>query len=286
MKNRICLVTGVSGGIGKATATALARLGATVVGVARDAGRGQAAVDAIRRETGNADVELLVADLSSQAAIRRLAAEYRSRHDRLHVLVNNAGVVLGEHAVTVDGLERTFATNHLAYFLLTNLLLDVLLASAPARVVSVSSDVHRSSVLDFDDLQFERRGYAPMAVYNASKLANVLWGAELARRVEGRGVTSNTLHPGVVASNLGQSGPGWMRIGVKLLRPLLLSEDKGAETSIHLATSPDVEGVTGKYFIKKKAVLPSAQARDADVARRLWDASEALTAGSAASAGV
>ncbi len=156
---------------------------------------------------------------------------------------------MGDRVVTVDGLEATFATNHLAYFLLTNLLLDVLAASSPARVVSVSSDIHRGAVLDFDDLQFERRAYSPMGAYGASKLANVLWSAELARRVEGRGVTSNTLHPGVIASNLGAAtGPGWMRFGLKLVRPLLISSDKGAETSLYLATSPDVEGVTGKYF--------------------------------------
>ena len=253
-KNRICLVTGATSGIGKVTARELAKQGATVVAVARDAGRGQAAVDEIQRDSGNRDVHLMLADLSSQAAVRRLAAEYRGRYDRLHVLVNNAGAILGERVVTVDGLEGTFATNHLGYFLLTNLLPRRAGGErAPARVVSVSSDAHRGAVLDFDDLQFERRAYSPMGAYSASKLANVLWGAELARRIEGRGVTSNTLHPGVVSSSFGDSGPAWMRFGVKLVRPLLISSDQGAETSVHLATSPDVEGVSGKYFAKKKA---------------------------------
>ena len=285
MKARICLVTGASAGIGKVTARELARMGATVVAVARDAGRGQAAVDEIRRESGNADVHLMLADLSSQADVRRLAAEYLRKYDRLHVLVNNAGTVLGERVVTVDGLEATFATNHLGYFLLTNLLLDALVASAPARVVSVSSALHATAVLDFDDLQYEKRPYSPMAAYGASKLANAVWGVELARRTEGRGVTSNTLHPGVVASHLGAtSGPGWMRFGLKLVRPFLISPDKGAETTVYLATSKEVEKVSGKYFDKKKAVKVGGGADDPETGRRLWTVSEELTARSAAAA--
>jgi NAD(P)-dependent dehydrogenase (short-subunit alcohol dehydrogenase family) len=278
MKGRICLVTGVTAGIGKVTARALAGMGATVVAVARDAARGQAVVEEIRRETGNGDVHLRICDVSSQADIRRFVAGYRETYDRLHVLVNNAGAVFGERTLTVDGIERTIATNHLGYFLLTELLLDVLKASAPARVVSVASTAHRGASLDLDDLQFERRAYTSLGVYGASKLANVIWSAELARRLEGSGVTANSLHPGVIASNFGASGPGWMQLGVKLIRPFLISSEKGAETSIYLASSPQVEKETGKYFDKKKAIAPDRRAGDLELRRRLWAISEELTA--------
>jgi len=283
MKGRICLVTGVTSGIGKVTARALAGMGATVIAVARDAQRGQEAVDEIRREAGNDDVHLRVCDLSSQADIRRFAAGYREAYDRLHVLVNNAGAIFGERKLTVDGLEATFATNHLGYHLLTELLLDVIKTSAPARIVSVASMAHRGAGLDFDDLQFERRAYSPLGVYGASKLANVLWSAELARRLAGTSVTANSLHPGAIGSNFAaSSGPAWMRFGIKLIRPLLLTPEKGAATSIFLAASPDVERVTGKYFDKKKAIEPDRLAGDAEARRRLWAISEDLTARSAA----
>jgi NAD(P)-dependent dehydrogenase (short-subunit alcohol dehydrogenase family) len=284
MKSKVVMVTGVTAGIGKVTARELARRGATVVAVARDAQRGQAAVDEIRRETGNDDVHLMVCDVSSQASVRRLAAGFREKHDRLHVLVNNVGAVFGDRTLTADGIETTFATNHLAYYLLTDLLLPVLEASAPARIVSVSSEAHRGATLDWDDLQYERRTYVALSVYGASKLANIAWSAELARRLAGRGVTTSTLHPGVISSNFGDSGPGWMRFGVKLVRPFLITSEKGAETSIYLATSPEVAEVTGKYFDKKKPREPSAQARDPETGRRLFAVSEELTAKSAAAA--
>jgi NAD(P)-dependent dehydrogenase (short-subunit alcohol dehydrogenase family) len=284
MKGRICLVTGTTAGIGKVTALELAKQGATVVTVARDPARGEATVAEIKQASGNADVHFLLGDLSSQASIRKLAAAYRAKFDRLHVLVNNAGAILGEHRITDDGVEATFATNHIGYFLLTNLLLDVVQASAPARIVSVASDVHYQATLDFDDLRFERRGYSPMGAYSMSKLANVVWTAELASRLEGKGVTANSLHPGVIASNFGQSGPAWMRFGVKLIAPLLTSPEKGAATTIHLATSPEVEGVTGKYFKNKKPVSPHKAASDPETRRRLWEASEKLVEKSAAQA--
>lgn len=276
MKGKICLVTGATAGIGKVTALELAKQGATVVVAARDPARGEGAVAEIKEASGNADVHLLRCDFSSQASIRELAAAYRAKFDRLHVLVNNAGAILGEHRMTDDGVEATFATNHLGYFLLTNLLLDVIEASAPARIVSVASDVHHTATLDFDDLSFQRRGYSPMAAYGMSKLANVVWSAELAQRLEGKGVTANSLHPGVIASNFGQSGPAWMRFGVKLVAPLLTSPQKGAATTLYLATSPEVEGVTGKYFKNKKPVRPNKAASDPETRRRLWEVSLAM----------
>ncbi len=285
MKGRICLVTGVTAGIGKATARALAAQGATVVAVARDAARGQAAVDEIRSATGSEAVHLRLCDVSSQADVRRFAAAFRAEHERLHVLVNNAGAIFGERTLTADGIEATFATNHLGYYLLTELLLDVLQASAPARVVSVASSAHRGATLDFDDLQFARRAYTSLGVYAASKLANVLWSAELARRLSGTGVTANALHPGVIGSNFARAaGPGWMRFGLKLLRPFLLTPEKGAATSVYLASSPEVLGVSGQYFDAKKAVAPHPLASDAEARRRLWAISEELTARSAATA--
>lgn len=284
MKDKVCLVTGFTAGIGKVTALELAKKGATVFAVARDEARGQAAVDEIRRGSSNDRVHLLVGDLSSQADVRKVAAGFLARHDRLHVLVNNAGAILGERRVTADGVEATLATNHLAYFLLTDLLLGALRAAAPARVVSVSSALHRGAALDLDDLQFERRAYSPMTAYGASKLANVLWAAELAERLRGSGVTSNSLHPGVIASNFGASGPGWMRFGVQLVRPFLITPEKGARTSLHLATAAEVEGVTGKYFDKRKPARADRRMEDAAVRRRLWELSEALVARSTAAA--
>jgi NAD(P)-dependent dehydrogenase (short-subunit alcohol dehydrogenase family) len=281
MKDKVCVVTGVTSGIGKVTARELARQGATVVGVARDAARGQAAVEEIRRETRNERVDLLVADLSSQAAVRRLAAAFLAKHDRLHVLVNNAGTIAPERRLTEDRVESVLATNHLAYFLLTDLLMGALRAAAPARVVSVASAVHKNAALDLDDLQYERRAYSPMSVYGASKLANVLWSVELAQRQAGSGVTSNCLHPGVIDSGMAASGPGWMRYGFKLVAPFLLTPEKGAETSLYLSTSPEVEKVTGKYFDKKKAVPADPRAGDPEIRRKLWEISEALVARSA-----
>lgn len=278
------MVTGATAGIGKVTALELAKLGATVVTVGRDPGKGEATVAEIKAASGNGDVHGMLCDFSSQASIRALATTFRAKFDRLHVLVNNAGAILGERRTTEDGVEATFATNHIGYFLLTNLLLDVLKATAPARIVNVASEAHKSTKLDFSDPQFERRGYAPMAAYGASKLANIAWSAELARRLEGTGVTSNSLHPGVIASNFGQSGPGWMRFGVKLFAPLFITPEKGAATTLYLATSPEVEGVTGKYFKNKKAVTPNSQARDPETGRQLWAHSEKLVEKSAAKA--
>lgn len=272
MKGKTVIVTGANAGIGKATASELASKGAKVTMVCRDRTRGEEALRDVRSKSGG-DVDLMLCDFASLDSIRSFAAAFKASHDRLDVLVNNAGTINGERRKTADGFEMTFGVNHLGYFLLTNLLLDLLQKSAPARIVNVASDVHRQGKLDWDDLQYERRPYAQFRVYCDSKLCNVLFTAELARRLQGTGVTANSLHPGVVATNFGSAGSPFFRFLTKLGGPFLLSPEKGARTSIHLASSPDVEGVTGKYFAKSREVKPSAAAMDAEAARRLWDLS-------------
>ena len=284
MAGKICLVTGATSGIGEVAATALAAKGATVVLVGRNPGKTAATAERIKKEAGNPSVEFLIADLSRQAEVRRLAEEFRAKHDRLHVLVNNAGAMFAERRESADGIELTFALNHLGYFLLTNLLLDTLKASAPSRVVSVASYAHRMvPALDFDDLQF-RKKYSGFKVYGASKLANVLFSKELARRLEGTGVTANSLHPGFVATSFVE-GNGilgwWFR---RMANLFAISPEKGAQTTIYLASSPEVEGVSGLYFSKCKPETPAPAGRDEAAARRLWEESEALTAVSAAGA--
>lgn len=275
MAGKVCLVTGANSGLGRATAAELARLGATVVMVCRNAGRAEPVRQAIRRETGNNDIDLLIADLSSQQSIRELAATFRQRYDRLHVLVNNAGAIFLHRETTVDGLEATFALNHLGYFLLTNLLLDRLLASAPARIVSVSSGAHSTGRIDFADLQAERR-YFVWRAYSQSKLANILFTAELARRLEGTGVTANCLHPGFVRSSIA-ADTALGRFAFGLLKPFSTPAEKAAKTPVYLATSPEVEGVTGKYFANQRPVRPSQLSMDPELARRLWQVSAELT---------
>jgi NAD(P)-dependent dehydrogenase (short-subunit alcohol dehydrogenase family) len=276
LNGKTCLVTGASTGIGRETALALAREGATVVIVSRDQTRGAEALASIKQQSGNDKVELLLADLSSMAAVRKLAAEFRAKHDKLHVLVNNAGVVNTERKVTADGYEATFALNHLGYFLLTEELLDLLKASAPARIVNVSSDGHRQGHINFDDLQCEKK-FSGIRSYCQSKLANVVFTYELAKRLEGTGVTANALHPGVVASRFGAETSGWFSWGVRLMRPFMITPEQGAATSVYLATSPEVAGVTGKYFAKKKARKTIAESNDPAVQKRLWEVSEQLT---------
>ena len=270
------MITGATSGIGRATALELARRGASLVLVGRDRGRGEATLDEIGRETGNRNVTLLLGDLSSQAEVRRVASEFLASERPLHVLVNNAGVVNLKRTTTVDGIETTFAVNHLAYFLLTNLLLERLRRSAPARIVNVASEAHTFGELDFDDLENARR-YRAMRVYGQSKLANILFSAELARRLAGSGVTVNSLHPGAVSTGLGQNNGAWARALIGLLRPFFKTPTDGAATSIYLAASPAVEGVSGKYFARCAEKQPSRAARDADAARRLWEISAAMT---------
>lgn len=281
MRGKVCAVTGANSGIGKETALALAHMGATVVLVCRNKGRGTAALEDIKAQSGNDAVSLVVADFSSQQQVREAAAAIQERCDRLDVLVNNAGVTPWERRETAEnGLELVFAVNHLAPFLLTNLLLDRLKASAPARVVTVSSGAHRRVSLNFDDLQNEQR-YVPFDVYSQSKLANVYFTYELARRLEGTGVTANCLHPGVVSTALFRHLPPMLGLAVKLARPLLLTPAQGADMAIYLAASPDVADVSGRYFERREAVESSPISHDVESARRLWEVSEALTAESA-----
>ena len=277
MRGSSVLVTGGTGGIGLATAVGLAGLGARVGIVGRSAERGAAAADAVRRTVPAAQVDVFVADLSAQAEVRRLAAEVLSTYPRLDVLVNNVGGYWAHRHATADGLEHTFALNHLAPYLLTRLLLDRLRESAPARVVTVSSGAQSMGRIDFDDLQGERR-YRGQRAYNQSKLANVLFAYELARRIRGTGVTSNVLHPGVVDTAFGREDSGrWMGLLLPLVRPFLKTPAQGAATSVHLASSPDVGGVSGKYFAGSSPRKSSPRSYDEQAARRLWDASAELT---------
>jgi retinol dehydrogenase 14 len=271
MAGKTVLVTGGTGGIGLATAAGLAGLGARVGIVGRDEARAQAAAERIRRTGG--DVDVFTADLSAQREVRRLAEQVGVAYPRLDVLVNNVGGYWATRHVTEDGLERTFAVNHLAPFLLTHLLLDRLRSAAPARVVTVSSGAQAMGRIDFDDLQGER-SYSGQRAYNQSKLANVLFTYELARRLEGSGVTANALHPGVVRTAFGQEDShGWMRLMLPVLRPFMKSPEKGAGTSIHLASSPDVEGVSGRYFAGGRPKTSSRASYDTAIAARLWQTS-------------
>ena len=272
MNGKICLITGGTNGIGKATAQALARMGATVVIVGRDAQKTSQVVEEIRATSGNNNVDSLLADLSSQQQVRRLANEFKSKYSHLHVLLNNAGAVFMRRQLSVDGIEMTFAVNHLASFLLTALLLDTIKASSPARIINVSSNVHASGKIEFDNLQGER-DYRPTA-YDNSKLANILFTMELARRLEGTGVTVNALYPGFVATGFAKNNGKVIAALVSIFAPLVArSPAKGAETSIYLASSPSVEGITGKYFYDSHVLPAASQATDMVVARKLWDVS-------------
>jgi retinol dehydrogenase-14 len=275
MAGRICIVTGATRGIGRATAEGLAKLGATTILIARRTADGESVAREIATKARVAPA-VVTADLSSQASIRQAAAELAGRYPQVHVLINNAGVIPARREVTVDGLEMQFAVNHLAYFLLTNLLLPELRAGAPSRVINVSSGAHDRARLQFEDLQSERE-YQPRAVYSRSKLANVLFTYELARRLKGTGVTANCLSPGVVATGMLADYMGVPRTGGASASSFGASPEQGAETSIYLAASPDVEGVTGKYFEKSRAIRSSQESYDEAAARRLWEVSERLT---------
>ena len=267
------LVTGATAGIGEATARGLAQQGATVIIVGRNPDKCTATVSRLKQQTGNTNIDYLLADLASQKEIYRLVEEFRRRYPRLDVLINNAGINLLQRQLSPDGTELVFATNHLSYFLLTLLLLDVLKASAPARIVNVASFVHRQARLDFDKLQT-----GGFNAYPLSKLANLLFTYELARRLEGTNVTVNALNPGLVRSNFGLNIPGPAGLLKRLMNAVVgVSPEEGAKTSLYLATSPEVEGVTGKYFEKCKPIESSPVSYDKDAARRLWHVSAELT---------
>lgn len=280
MRGKTVLVTGGNTGIGKATAIGLARLGAQVTITSRDPVKGQAAIAEIRAQSGNSEVDCMRLDLASLASVRNFAAEYLAGHPRLDVLVNNAGLTLGVRGETEDGFEMTIGVNHLGHFALTGLLLARLKASAPARIVVLSSDMHRTARdgLDFDDLH-SRRSYRAMPVYARSKLANLLFTLELAERLQGSGVTVNAVHPGVVATEFAGKDDmqGVFGLLVKLSQPFMLSPAKGALTSIHVASAPELEGVTGKYFARSKPARTTRNALDKGAALRLWELSEQLT---------
>ena len=277
MEGKICLVTGATGGIGKETARALVAQGGTVILVARDKQRGEALRQELLAEHGGADgrLHLYLADMSSYTAVQQLVGDIKAKFDCLHVLVNNAGAIFMQRQLSVDGLEMTFALNHLGYFWLTTGLLELLQASAPARIINVSSDAHRTAQLVGEDWQMTQ-GYRGFGAYSLSKLANVLFTYELARQLTDKGVTVNALHPGFVGSNFGKNNGLVMRWAMTLLRPFALSNAQGAKTSIYLATATEVNGVTGKYFARQKAVASSPTSYDTTIARRLWDLSTNL----------
>lgn len=277
MQGKVCLITGATSGIGKATALGLARQGATVVIVARNQAKGEASLQEIRTVSGNPRVELLLADLSAHASVRQLATTFGEQYSDLHVLINNAGVFMLKRHVTVDGLEMTFAVNHLAPFLLNQLLLDQLKASAPARIVNVCSNAHTSGRIDLDNLQLVK-GYNTWRAYAQSKLAMLLCSYELARRLEGTGITINCAHPGFVFTNMGMNnvGPRMQALAKSILSRLGSSPEKGAKTSLYLATSPDIEGINGKYFAKCRPIKSSPRSYDIAMQHDLWEASTDL----------
>ena len=276
MGGQTVLITGGTSGIGKAAAVALAAMDANVVIVGRNQERGEAAVDEIRARSHNESVELLLADLSVQSEVRRLAEEFQERYDRLDVLANNAGLVQSKRTETPDGIETTLAINHLAPFLLTNLLLERLEQSAPSRVITVSSEAQRWGKMDFEDMQ-SRRKYRGFPVYGMTKLANIMFSYEFAERLNGAGVTATCLHPGSVGTNFGQNNRGPMALFFRTFKPFMRSAEQGADTLVWLASSPEVDGVSGKYFSDRKEIEAQKVAYDRAARRRLWEISEELT---------
>jgi NAD(P)-dependent dehydrogenase (short-subunit alcohol dehydrogenase family) len=278
MTGRTCLVTGANSGIGKETALGLARMGAHVVIVCRNQQKGEAALADIRRETGSSRLDLLVADMSSFRSVRAVADTIRQRYPRLDVLINNAGAGVRYRTLSADGIEMTLAGNYLGPALLTMLLLDLLKSSAPSRIVNVSSEAHRNSRLDLNDLQFETRKYHAFAAYGQSKLLMNAFTFELARRLEGTGVTANCLHPGVVRTSiLPANAPFFLKIIVGVMKPFLLNPRQGAAVSLYLATSPEVATTSGKYFVKSKPADSNSLSRDPQVMTAVWQWTEKTT---------
>lgn len=279
MSGKICIVTGANSGIGKETALGLAQMGARVVMVCRNAEKGKAALEEIRRESGSSQVDLLIADMSSQASVRALAEQIQQKYPRLDVLVNNAGGAAPARTLSADGIEMTLATNHLGAALLTFLLLDLLKASAPSRIINVSSEAQRRARLDMNDLQFERRKYRGIAAYGQSKLLMNAFTFELARRLAGTGVTANCLHPGVVATNIWSANPPPLigKLIIAVVKPFMLSSKQGAAVSLYLATSPEVAQVSGEYFVKSKPAKSNHLSRDPKLMAEVWLCTEKMT---------
>lgn len=277
MNGKICIITGANSGVGKVSALEMSKMGATIVMVCRNPKKGEDALAEIKQKSGNDSVDLMICDVSSLASVRKFAAEFKEKYNKLHVLMNNAGGVIPERRVSVDGYELSFATNHLGRFLLTNLLLDMIKDSAPARIVNVASEAHVLTKIDFDDLHYEKREYVTFLAYGQAKLADVLCTYALARRLEGTGVTVNCLHPGEVRTNFG-SDSQFVQDGLVALGDAVLTPEEGAITQIYLATSPEVEKLTGKYF--KSSIKPRRSSRvsyNEDLQQKVWELSEKLT---------
>jgi NAD(P)-dependent dehydrogenase (short-subunit alcohol dehydrogenase family) len=275
MRGKVVVLTGGTSGIGRAAAEELAGMGACLVLVARDRARGQAMLARLRERAPGVDHRVHYADLSRLAQMKHVAAEIAAAYPRVDVLVNNAGALFSARRVTEDGLESTFALNHVAYVVLTHGLRERLLAAAPARIVNVASGAHYRAALDFDDLQ-SATGYRALAAYRRSKLCNVLFTRELARRLHGTGVSANCLHPGFVASRFGDESGGPLAWAVRLAKMFAISPEKGADTIVHLASAPEVADVSGGYFYERRLTAPSPEARDDTAARRLWVETAAL----------
>lgn len=271
MKDKVCIVTGSNSGIGKETASALSSLGATVIMAVRDRERGEEARQEIIIATGNRNIDLMICDLSSMSSVRKFTTEFEDKYGRLNVLINNAGAVFNKRQTTADGFERTLAVNYLGPFLLTHELLPLLKSSAPSRIVNLSSGLYKSGKIDYEDLQSEKN-YKAMDAYSNAKLIILMWTYELARRLEDTGVTANAALPGFVATNLGRnSGSLLYSLEYMLLRPFQTSAKKGAETSVYLASSPKVEGVTGKCFSRMEETTTSQTSYDQQAQQRIWD---------------
>jgi NAD(P)-dependent dehydrogenase (short-subunit alcohol dehydrogenase family) len=265
------LITGATNGIGKVAALQLAKQGATTVIVGRNPQKTAQVVQYLKEHSRNSSVEGLIADLSSISEVRNLAHAYRQKYPHLHVLINNAGGIFANRQVSIDGYEYTFALNHLAYFSLTNLLLDMLIADAPSRIINVSSNAHEGASLNFNDLQNEHHyGYGGYRAYGQSKLANLLFTYELAKHLSGTGVSVNAVHPGAVATGFGHNNNGAMELGMRIFDRFALTPMQGADTIIYLASSPEVEGITGKYWTNRKVIASSTQSYDEETQKRLW----------------
>jgi NAD(P)-dependent dehydrogenase (short-subunit alcohol dehydrogenase family) len=278
LEGKTILITGATNGIGKVAALELAKKGAEVVVVGRNPQKTEQVVKHIKIDSGNSAISGLIADLSSLAEVRQLAQAYRQKYPHLHVLINNAGGIFANRTLTADGFEYTFSLNHLAYFLLTNLLVDMLVKDAPAHIINISSRSHQGAAMNFTDLQNERNyNFGGLRAYGQSKLANLLFTYELARRLAGTGVTANAVHPGTVATGFGENNRGAMRVSMRIYHQFALTPEQGADTIIYLASSPEVEGVTGKYWTNRTATASSSESYNVEAQNRLWAISAQMT---------